>query len=78
MTTLADQPISAQGGSFKPSMLLNDTRYRSFTFQFIALVAIARDFVTNVLYDMWRYQRPFFLEVEDYRNYRRAHMRSDD
>jgi transposase len=45
---------------------------------FIALVAIARDFVTNVLYDMWRFQRPFFLEVEDYRNYRRAHLRSDD
>jgi transposase len=43
---------------------------------FIALVAIARDFVSNVLYDMWRYQRPFFLEVEDYRNYRRAHVRS--
>lgn len=45
---------------------------------FIALVAIARDFVTNVLYDMWRYQRPFFLEVEDYREYRRKHPRSDD
>ena len=45
---------------------------------FIALVAIARDFVTNVLYDMWRYQRPFFLEVEDYRAYRREHPRSDD
>ena len=38
---------------------------------FVALVAIARDFVTNVLYDMWRYQRPFFLEVDDYRAYRR-------
>jgi hypothetical protein len=35
----------------------------------IALVAVARDFVTNVLYDMWRSQRPFFLEVEDYRAY---------
>ena len=45
---------------------------------FIALVAIARDFVTNVLYDMWRYQRPFFLEVEDYRAYRRAHPRAND
>jgi hypothetical protein len=43
---------------------------------YVALVAVARDFVTNVLYDMWRYQRPFFLEVEDYRNYRRAHTRS--
>ncbi|MDD9923048.1 MAG: ABC transporter permease subunit [Boseongicola sp.] len=40
MTTLADQPISASGSSFKLSMLLNDTRYRSLTFQFIALVAI--------------------------------------
>jgi transposase len=44
---------------------------------FIALVAVARDFVTNVLYDMWRYQRPFFREVEDYRQYRRQHPRSD-
>ena len=44
---------------------------------FIALVAVARDFVTNVLYDMWRYQRPFFLEVEDYRDYRRKNPRSD-
>jgi hypothetical protein len=43
----------------------------------IALVAIARDFVTNVLYDMWRSQRPFFLEVEDYRAYRRTHLRAD-
>ena len=40
MTTLADQPITAQSGSFKLSMLLNDTRYRSLTFPFIALVAI--------------------------------------
>ena len=40
MTTLADQPISTSGSSFKLSMLLNDTRYRSLTFQFIALVAI--------------------------------------
>jgi transposase len=45
---------------------------------FIALVAVARDFVTNVLYDMWRYQRPFFLEVSDYRDYRRKHPRSGD
>jgi transposase len=45
---------------------------------FIALVAIARDFVANVLYDMWRYQRPFFLEVQDYRAYRRAHLRSTE
>lgn len=40
MTTLADQPVTASDGSFKLSMLLNDTRYRSLTFQFIALVAI--------------------------------------
>ena len=45
---------------------------------FIALVAIARDFVTNVLYDMWRYQRPFFKETEDYRQYRHKNPRSDD
>jgi transposase len=42
---------------------------------FIALVAVARDFVTHVLYDMWRHQRPFFLEVSDYRDYRRKHPR---
>jgi transposase len=41
---------------------------------FIALVAVARDFVTHVLYDMWRYQRPFFLEVSDYRDYRRMNQ----
>lgn len=40
MTTLADQPVTANTGSFKLSMLLNDIRYRSLTFQFIALVAI--------------------------------------
>jgi transposase len=40
-----------------------------------ALVAIARDFVTNVLYDMWRYDRPFFVKVEDYRRYRKDHPR---
>jgi transposase len=45
---------------------------------FVALVAIARDFVTNVLYDMWRYQRPFFLEVEDYRAYRRKNPRTEE
>jgi transposase len=45
---------------------------------FVALVAIARDFVTNVLYDMWRYQRPFFLEVDDYRAYRKTHPRLND
>ena len=36
MTTLADPHKE----SFRLSMLLNDTRYRSLTFQFIALVAI--------------------------------------
>ena len=40
MSTLADQPLDTSGRSFKLSMLLNDTRYRSLTFQFIALVAI--------------------------------------
>jgi transposase len=40
-----------------------------------ALVAIARDFVTNILYDMWRYNRPFFVKVEDYRQYRKEHPR---
>ena len=44
---------------------------------FIALVAIARDFVANVLYDMWRHERPFFLEVSDYRDYRRKTQRTD-
>jgi transposase len=43
---------------------------------FIAVVAVARDFVSNVLFDMWRFQRPFFREVDDYRAYRRAHPRS--
>jgi len=33
------------------------------------LVAIARDFVANVLYDMWYNQRPFFLKEESYREY---------
>ena len=45
---------------------------------FIALVAVARDFVSNVLYDMWRNQRPFFLEVSDYRAYRQKRSRSND
>jgi transposase len=45
---------------------------------FIALVAVARDFVTNVLYDMWHNQRPFFVEVSDYRSYRQKHSRSND
>jgi transposase len=45
---------------------------------FVALVAIARDFITNVLYDMWRYNRPFFREVEDYRAYRRENPRHND
>ena len=40
MSTLADQSLDTSSGSFKLSMLLNDTRYRSLTFQFIALVAI--------------------------------------
>ncbi|MEM6593565.1 MAG: ABC transporter permease subunit [Pseudomonadota bacterium] len=40
MTTMTDHVAEAPSGSFKLSMLLNDTRYRSLTFQFIALVAI--------------------------------------
>jgi len=40
MTMMTDQVAQAPSGSFKLSMLLNDTRYRSLTFQFIALVAI--------------------------------------
>ena len=41
MASIADSHVSSGGpGGFKPSMLLNDTRYRSLTFQFIALVAI--------------------------------------
>jgi transposase len=43
---------------------------------FIALVAIARDFVTNILYDMFTQHRPFFLEVEDYRQYRQQQASS--
>jgi transposase len=45
---------------------------------FIALVAVARDFVSNVLYDMWRNQRPFFVEVSDYHAHRQKHSRSND
>jgi len=41
MSTLADSPVSSSPNeSFRLTMLLNDTRYRSLTFQFIALVAI--------------------------------------
>ena len=41
MTTYVDpQAATTPAGSFKLSMLLNDTRYRSLTFQFIALIAI--------------------------------------
>lgn len=36
MTTLTDPPQ----GPFRLSMLLNDTRYRSYTFQFIALIVL--------------------------------------
>jgi len=36
MTTMTDPPSE----SFRLSMLLNDTRYRSYTFQFIALMAL--------------------------------------
>ena len=36
MTTLSDPPK----GGFRLSMLINDTRYRAYTFQFIALVAL--------------------------------------
>lgn len=43
---------------------------------FVALVAIARDFVSQVLYDMWLNQRPFFLEVDDYRAYSRQQSAS--
>jgi transposase len=37
---------------------------------YVALVAVGRDFVTNVLYDMLTNHRPFFIEVEDYKRYR--------
>jgi len=40
MTTLTDPPQ----GPFRLSMLFNDTRYRSYTFQFIALIALIAGF----------------------------------
>ncbi|MEO0379088.1 MAG: ABC transporter permease subunit [Pseudomonadota bacterium] len=40
MTTITDPPQ----GAFRLSMLLNDTRYRSYTFQFIALVVLIASF----------------------------------
>ncbi len=40
MTTMTDPPQ----GSFRLSMLLNDTRYRSYTFQFIALILLIISF----------------------------------
>ena len=36
MSTISDPP----SGSFQLSMLINDTRYRSYTFQFIALILL--------------------------------------
>ena len=45
---------------------------------FVALVAVARDFVSNVLYDMWRNNRPFFVEVSDYRAYRQKRIASNE
>lgn len=43
---------------------------------FVALVAVARDFVTNVLYDILLNHRPFFIEVEAYRKYRQQQQAS--
>ena len=43
MTTMTDPPQE----SFRLSMLLNDTRYRSYTFQFIALIALIQDAVSG-------------------------------
>ncbi|WP_439521110.1 amino acid ABC transporter permease [Marivita sp.] len=40
MSTISDPPT----GSFRLSMLINDTRYRSYTFQFIALVLLVLAF----------------------------------
>ncbi|MEO9573353.1 MAG: ABC transporter permease subunit [Tateyamaria sp.] len=40
MSTITDPPQ----GAFRPSMLLNDTRYRSYTFQFIALIVLIASF----------------------------------
>ncbi|MCE8006655.1 ABC transporter permease subunit [Aestuariivita sp.] len=51
MTTLTDPPQ----GSFKVSMLLNDTRYRSYTFQFIALILLIAAFAylgSNLAYNL--------------------------
>jgi transposase len=45
---------------------------------FVTLVAIARHFATNVLYDMWRNQRPFFLETDAYRQYLKEHPHTKD
>lgn len=36
MSTMTDPPAA----SFRPSMLINDTRYRSYTFQFVALMLL--------------------------------------
>ena len=38
---------------------------------FIALVAVARDFVSNKLHDMPTHHRLFYVEVDDYRAYQR-------
>ncbi|MRU15134.1 ABC transporter permease subunit [Roseovarius sp. A21] len=51
MTTLSDPPRE----SFRLSMLINDTRYRSYTFQFIALVAVIALFAylgSNLMYNL--------------------------
>jgi hypothetical protein len=41
----------------------------------VAVVAVARDFVASVLYDMLINQRPFFIEVKDYKRYRQQQQR---
>lgn len=41
----------------------------------VAVVAVARDFVANVLYDMLINQRPFFIEVKDYKRYHQRQQR---
>ena len=51
MTTLSDPPRE----SFRLSMLINDTRYRSYTFQFIALMAVIALFAylgSNLMYNL--------------------------
>ncbi|WP_306153560.1 amino acid ABC transporter permease [Roseovarius sp. MMSF_3281] len=51
MTTLSDPPRE----SFRLSMLINDTRYRSYTFQFIALLAVIALFAylgSNLMYNL--------------------------